>query len=85
MSPILAYIVMVLAQISQAVFRVWNIRCLAAGSKWKSHISMFLYTVTWLVGISIGLDSVKDLDFLGITLFVLGGLVGQEIGMRIKR
>lgn len=77
--------IILFTQVAQVIFRTWNIAAISREKKWIAHISFSLYGITWLVATSHAVKALISLDFLNITIWILGGVIGQEIGLRLKK
>lgn len=78
---LLGYIVLFICQLTQAWFRSWNIRSLGIGDKWGARISWFSYGVVWLLSLAIGIKAMMEGDWIGIAIWFIGSMIGQEIAM----
>lgn len=76
------YIILFFAMILNALFRSWNIRCIARQDKLMAHVSWMLYGVVFLASVTIGIKSVQEMDWIGIFIWFAGSAIGQELSMR---
>lgn len=78
------YSILALSQIANSFLRAWNIKTLGSGNKVMAHISWQLYGVSHLVSLSLGIKSVIEFDWIGITIWFVFSGIGQELSFRIK-
>lgn len=84
-NPYVMYTALFLSQIGFSYFRGWNIRSLSKDNRWGARASWLLYGMCHIVGISIGVKSAIDLDFLGIFIWFSSSMLGQELTMLKKK
>jgi hypothetical protein len=83
MANIMIYLVVFLSQIGNAFFRGWNIRSISDHNLINARFSWFLFGCTHLISISLGVRSFMNEDWVGVSVWFLGSMIGQEISMKL--
>jgi hypothetical protein len=75
------YFLIFFSQIGNAFFRGWNISSLSSKHTINARLSWFLFGCTHLISVSLGVKSFIDSDWIGVSVWFLGSMIGQEISM----
>jgi hypothetical protein len=72
------------SQIAFIAIRTLNVRGIASRNRILTHVTGQTNQILYLLSTWYGIKALEELDWLSITAWMVGGLIGTEIGL-IKR
>lgn len=82
---ILQYILLISTNLIFQASRTYNTRAIAKeDSMWKIIWTSLVVKLSWIVSTSIGIKSIFDGDFWLATTYIITGVIGDYLGMKIK-
>ena len=84
-NPLYASIVIFVTQILMSCFRTLNIILTTEDNLWGAVITNNAVSITWLLSMTIGLNSMLTGQWQPIIVFLIGGTIGTYIGIKIDK
>lgn len=78
------YFLLVVTNLIFQASRTYNTRAIAREDTWKVIWTSVIVKVSWIISTTIGIKSMLEGDWLLITTYIVTGVVGDYIGMRLN-
>tara|TARA_R110000772_G_scaffold107132_1_gene209324 strand:+ start:257 stop:505 length:249 start_codon:yes stop_codon:yes gene_type:complete len=77
-------IILIVSQILFSLSRTLNVRYVSKGKMISTLVAGFIVKITWLISSAIGINSVINQNWKNVLIYLLSGLIGDYLAMKIK-
>jgi hypothetical protein len=77
-------IILIVSQILFSLCRTLNVRYVSKGKTIATLVAGFIVKITWLISSAIGINSVINQNWKNVLIYLISGLVGDYLAMKIK-
>ena len=79
------YILLIVSNLIFQSSRTWNTRAIAKEDTLKVVLSSVVVKISWIISSAIAINSILEGDFLLTSTYIITGVLGDYIGMKIKQ
>lgn len=80
----LEYFLLVVTNLIFQASRTYNTRAIAKEDTWRVIWTSVIVKISWIVSTAIGIKSMLEGDWILISTYVVTGVLGDYIGMRLN-
>jgi hypothetical protein len=77
-------VVVFIAQLLLVFLKHLNVRVIVAQHKYYSAFLTLLIQLSWLVSSTIGIKALLDYNWVIVTAYLLGGVIGNQINFKVN-